>query len=102
MVWNEFLFLPVWNLDLSVSGAMAYVQFAIPVTPPAIRTRVGLSSSRLCDVRVWKREIGVCVGLQLFTCTSVLLGSKFAADSCKHRSKYQSQEHLKVEKMSVI
>ena len=50
VVWSEFRFTPVWNLDLSVSGAMAYVQFAIPVTPPAIRTRVGLSSSRLCDV----------------------------------------------------
>ena len=50
MVRNKFLHIPVWNLDLSVSGAMAYVQFAIPVTPPAIRTRVGLSSSRLCDV----------------------------------------------------
>ena len=50
VVWNEFLYIPVWNLDLSVSGAIAYVQLAIPVTPPAIRTRVGLSSSRLCDV----------------------------------------------------
>ena len=39
----RFYMLPVWYLDLRVSGAMAYAQFAIPAIPPANRTRPGLN-----------------------------------------------------------